>query len=168
MVLEGRVHKFGDHIDTDVIIPGPYLTQSDPAFLAQHCMEGIDPDFPRRARPGDVVVAGRDFGTGSSREHAVLALKGLGIAAVVAESFARIFYRNAINLGLPVVTAPEAARAARDGDRVRIDLDRGTVEVNGQVFPAAPFPPLLQQLLLGGGLVPFVQARLRQASRSAG
>ena len=167
MILEGRAHRFGDHIDTDVIIPGPYLTQSDPKFLAQHCMEGIDPDFPRRAKPGDVVVAGRDFGTGSSREHAVLALKGLGIAAVVAESFARIFYRNAINLGLPVITCPEAARAARDGDTVRIDLDAGTVEVGGRVFQAAPFPPLLQSLLFQGGLVPYVQKRLKERAGAA-
>ena len=167
MILQGRVHKFGDHIDTDVIIPGPYLTQSDPAFLAQHCMEGIDPDFPRRARAGDVVVAGRDFGTGSSREHAVLALKGLGISAVVAESFARIFYRNAINLGLPVITCPEAARAARDGDTIRVDLDRGTVEVGGRTYTAAPFPPLLQSLLAQGGLVPYVQKRLKERTGAA-
>ncbi len=161
MIVEGRVHKFGDHIDTDVIIPGRYLTLLDPKELATHCMEGVDPDFPQRVRPGDILVAGRNFGAGSSREHAVLALKGLGIAAVVAKAFARIFYRNAINLALPALACPEAVDAVNDGDIVRIDLDRGTVEISGRTFTAVPFPPALQALVSEGGLIPYVRRRLR-------
>lgn len=165
MILEGRVHKFGDHIDTDVIIPGRYLTSMDPKELAVHCMEGVDADFPRRVRPGDMLMAGRNFGAGSSREHAVLALKGLGIAVVVAKSFARIFYRNAINLAQPALTCPEAVDAVNDGDVVRIDLDRGTVEAGGRTYSAAPFPPALQALVSEGGLIPYVRRRLDTQGR---
>ncbi len=160
MVLEGRAHKFGDHIDTDVIIPGRYLAVSDPKELAVHCMEGLDADFPRRVRPGDILVAGRNFGAGSSREHAILALKGVGITAVVAKSFARIFYRNAINLALPALTCPEAVDAIDEGQIVRIDLERGTVEGGGRTYAAAPFPAALQTLVSEGGLVPYVRRRL--------
>jgi len=160
MIFQGAAHVVGDDIDTDVILPGRYLTLTDPAQLAQHVFEGIDPDFVSRVRPGDILIAGRNFGSGSSREHAPIGLKALGLSCVIAESFARIFYRNAINLGLPILICPEAAQAAKPGDRIRVDTDSGTVEVAGQTFHAQPFPPFLQELIAAGGLVPWVQAEL--------
>ena len=160
MIFQGAAHVVGDDIDTDVILPGRYLTLTDPAQLAQHVFEGIDPDFVSRVRPGDILIAGRNFGSGSSREHAPIGLKALGLSCVIAESFARIFYRNAINLGLPILICPEAAQAANPGDRIRVDTDSGTVEVAGQTFHAQPFPPFLQELIAAGGLVPWVRAEL--------
>lgn len=167
MILNGRVHKYGDDIDTDVIFPGKYLSITDPKEMAPHCLEGIDPEFSRRVRRGDIVVAGENFGSGSSREQAPLALVHAGVACVVARSFARIFYRNAINLGLPILVSPEAVAACATGDEMSIDLDQGIIRVNGQTFEAAPFPPELQQLIAAGGLVPYVRQELaRRAAQS--
>jgi 3-isopropylmalate/(R)-2-methylmalate dehydratase small subunit len=160
MIFQGTAHVVGDDIDTDVILPGRYLTLTDPAQLAQHVFEGVDPEFVKRVQPGDILVAGRNFGSGSSREHAPIGLKALGVSCVIAESFARIFYRNAINLGLPILICPEAARAAHPGDPIRVDTDTGAIEVAGQSFHAEPFPPFLQELIASGGLVPWVQAEL--------
>ncbi len=159
-MIEGRAHKYGDHIDTDVIIPGRYGSTFDPAELGPHCLEGLDPDFVHRVRPGDVLVAGENFGCGSSREHAPLAITGAGIACVIARSFARIFYRNAINLGLPILISPGAAGAIPDGAIIRIDLHRGLVTCGTETFPAEPFPPFLKRLIAAGGLVPYVRERL--------
>ncbi len=160
MIFQGAAHVVGDNIDTDVILPGRYLTLTDPAQLAQHVFEGIDPGFVSRVKPGDILIAGSDFGSGSSREHAPIGLKALGISCVIAASFARIFYRNAINLGLPILISPEAARAAKEGDQIRVDTDSGTIEVAGQVFHAQPFPPFVQELIAAGGLVPWVRDEL--------
>lgn len=160
MIIEGAVHIVGDDVDTDVIIPGRYLSLQDPHEIARHLFEGVDPGFAARVRPGDLLVAGRNFGCGSSREHAPLGLKALGIGAVVATSFARIFFRNAINLGLPIVICPEAVASASTGDRMRVDTATGRVEVGGKVLCAQPFPPFLEELIGAGGLVPWVRARL--------
>lgn len=160
MIFQGAAHLVGDDIDTDVILPGRYLSLTDPAQLAQHVFEGIDPDFVARVQPGDILIAGSNFGSGSSREHAPIGLKALGLSCVIAASFARIFYRNAINLGLPILICPEAARAAKPGDQIRVDTDTGSVEVAGQMFQAQPFPPFLQELIAAGGLVPWVRAEL--------
>jgi 3-isopropylmalate/(R)-2-methylmalate dehydratase small subunit len=160
MIFEGAAHVVGDDIDTDVILPGRYLSLTDPAQLAQHVFEGVDPGFVSRVKPGDILIAGRNFGSGSSREHAPIGLKALGISCVIAASFARIFYRNAINLGLPILIAPEAALAAKPGDQIRIDTDSGTIEVAGRPFHAQPFPPFVQELIATGGLVPWVRAEL--------
>lgn len=160
MIFEGAAHVVGDDVDTDVILPGRYLSLTDPTQLAQHVFEGVDPDFVSRVKPGDIFIAGRNFGSGSSREHAPIGLKALGISCVIAASFARIFYRNAINLGLPILISPEAAHAARPGDQVRVDTDSGTIEVAGQAFHAQPFPPFVQELIAAGGLVPWVRDEL--------
>ncbi len=165
MIADGRAHKFGDNVDTDVIIPGRYMTSQDEKFLAAHCLEGLDPTFAQRARPGDILVAGAYFGCGSSREHAPIAIRALGISCVLAASFARIFYRNAINIGLPIAIAPEAVAAIADGDRVRVDFDRGVVSVRGRDYSAQPFPPFVQELVAQGGLVEFVRRELARAAR---
>jgi len=165
MIAEGRAHKYGDNVDTDVILPGRYMNIQDANVLAEHCMEGLDPTFARRVQPGDILVAGACFGCGSSREHAPIAIKALGISCIVATSFARIFYRNAINIGLPIVVAPAGAEAIENGERVRVDLDRGIVTVRDRDYPAQPFPPFVQQLIACGGLVGFVRQELaRQPS----
>ncbi len=162
MIFEGAVHKYGRDIDTDVIIPARYLNTSDPAELATHCMEDIDADFVKRVQPGDIIVAHENFGCGSSREHAPVAIKASGVSVVVAASFARIFYRNAINTGLPIVVCPEAASAAQAGDRLRVDLAAGTVEnlTQGTTYAAEAFPPFMQELIDSGGLMPYVKSRL--------
>ena len=160
MIFEGAAHVVGDDIDTDVILPGRYLSLTDPAQLAQHVFEGVDPGFVARVKPGDILIAGRNFGSGSSREHAPIGLKALGISCVIAASFARIFYRNAINLGLPILISPEAAGAAKPGDQIRVDTDSGVIEVAGQQFHAQPFPPFVQELIAAGGLVPWVRDEL--------
>jgi 3-isopropylmalate/(R)-2-methylmalate dehydratase small subunit len=162
MIFEGAVHKYGRDIDTDVIIPARYLNTSDPAELATHCMEDIDADFVKRVQPGDIIVAHENFGCGSSREHAPVAIKASGVSVVVAASFARIFYRNAINTGLPIVVCPEAASAAQAGDRLRVDLAAGTVEnlTQGTTYAAEAFPPFMQELIDNGGLMPYVKSRL--------
>ncbi len=162
MKCKGFVHKYGNHIDTDVIIPARTLNNPDPAALASHCMEDIDPDFIRRVKPGDVMAAGLNFGCGSSREHAPIAIKASGVGCVIAESFARIFFRNAINIGLPVLECPEAARAARMGDKIEVDLDTGEIKniTLGESYQAAPFPPFMQRIISAGGLVNHVRASL--------
>ncbi len=166
MMFEGTAHVFGRDVDTDVIIPARYLNTSDPAELGAHCMEDIDAGFVRRVRPGDVIVAGENFGCGSSREHAPVAIKAAGVSCVVAASFARIFYRNAINTGLPIVVSKEAAAGVRAGDRLRIDPAAGLVEdlTQGTRYAADAFPPFMQELIERGGLLPYVRARLAEQS----
>ena len=162
MSIEGTVRKFGDAIDTDSILPGRYLSSQDIAFLGSKCMEAIDPGFAQRASKGDVIVAGKNFGCGSSREHAVQAIMGAGIACVVAASYARIFFRNSINLGLPIVVCPGAAAKALEGDLIQIDLQAAVVTVRGERFAMQPFPAFLQDIVRLGGLVPYVRRQLEQ------
>jgi len=161
--IRGRCHKFGDDIDTDVIIPARYLNTTDPQELAKHCMEDADPDFPAKVKPGDIIVAGKNFGCGSSREHAPLAIKGAGVAAVVASSFARIFYRNAINIGLPIFEAPELAQSCETGDEIVIYPEEGVITnlTKNLTFRTAPFPPFMQGIMAAGGLIPYVARRLK-------
>ncbi|MCX6373153.1 MAG: 3-isopropylmalate dehydratase small subunit [Actinobacteria bacterium] len=162
MIFEGAVHKYGRDVDTDVIIPARYLTTNDPAELAEHCMEDIDAGFVTTVRPGDIIVALENFGCGSSREHAPVAIKASGVSVVVAASFARIFYRNAINTGLPIVVCPQAAREAQAGDRLRVDLLIGTVEnlTQGKSYESEAFPPFMQELIDRGGLLEYVKTRV--------
>ncbi len=154
MEFEGTAFRYGRDIDTDVIIPARYLNTSDPAELARHAMEDLDETFVDRVRPGDIVVAEENFGCGSSREHAPVALKAAGVACVVAKSFARIFYRNAINMGLPILECPAAVDAVEDGHTVAVDTEAGTVRdvTTGQEFTAEPFPPFLVEIMDAGGL----------------
>ena len=163
MVVQGRVHRFGDEVNTDVILPGRYLALRKPEDLGRHCMEGLDPDFIKRVRPGAILAVGRNFGCGSSREHAVIALKAAGVAAIVAQSAARIFFRNAVNLGLPVIVCPEAAIALREGEDVAVDLDRMAVTQGSGSWRAAPLGDEVRAILAAGGLVP----RVRQALAAA-
>jgi 3-isopropylmalate/(R)-2-methylmalate dehydratase small subunit len=164
-ILEGKAWRYGRDIDTDVIIPARYLALKDPAELGAHCLEDLDPKFAQRVREGDLIVAEENFGSGSSREHAPLAIKGCGISCVIASSFARIFYRNAINVGLPILECPQAVDDIGRGDRLRVDLENGTVEnlSTGNVFTAQPFPPFMQDIIAVGGLVEYVRDRLRKA-----
>lgn len=161
MKITGNVHKYGSNVDTDVIIPARYLNVPDHAALASHCMEDIDADFARRVRPGDIVVAGRNFGCGSSREHAPIAIKASGVACVVAESFARIFYRNALNIGLPILECPAAAEAVEAGHTVTVDFVAGEItdETTGQRFAVEPFPPFMRELVAAGGLANYLRNR---------
>lgn len=168
--MEGKAHKFGHNVDTDAIIPARYLNTFDPAELARHVMEDADPSFPQKVRPGDIIVAQKNFGCGSSREHAPLAIRAAGIAAVIAHSFARIFYRNAINIGLPILESPEAAEKIAPGDRVRVDLAAGRIVnlTSGEQYQVTPFPPFMQDLVEKGGLIPYVRWRLQEdAEKSA-
>ena len=155
MQFTGTVFRYGRDIDTDVIIPARYLNTSDPAELARHCLEDLDTTFVERVRPGDIIVADENFGCGSSREHAPVCIKAAGVSCVIAKSFARIFYRNSINVGLPILECPEAADAIRDGDVVSVDADRGVIvdETSGKTFEAQPFPPFIQEIINEGGLV---------------
>ena len=159
MKEKGKAFKYGDNVDTDVIIPARYLNTPDASELADHCMEDIDGSFAARVQPGDILVAGRNFGCGSSREHAPLAIKESGIACVIAESFARIFYRNALNIGLPILECPEAAAAIAAGDTVAVDLGDGVIvdETAGRTFRAEPFPPFMQELIAAGGLAAYMR-----------
>ena len=163
MKLVGRVWKHGDNVDTDVIIPARYLNVSTAQELAQHCLEDIDPTFVDAVRPGDLIVAGENFGCGSSREHAPLAIKGAGVGCVVARSFARIFYRNAINVGLPVLECPAAVDETEQGHQLEIVLGTGQVRnlTTGRVYQADPYPPFLMKIIDAGGLVPYTQRRIR-------
>jgi 3-isopropylmalate/(R)-2-methylmalate dehydratase small subunit len=160
--FEGYAHRYGRDVDTDVIIPARYLNTSDPKELAKHCMEDIDAGFVAKVAPGDIMVAEENFGCGSSREHAPIAIKESGISVVIAASFARIFYRNAINTGLPIMESPEAAAAIKDGDRVSVDADTGTITdlTTGEVFTAAPFPPFIKAIIEGGGLIASVREKV--------
>lgn len=150
-----KVYKYGDNVDTDVIIPARYLNAPDEKSLASHCMEDIDANFASTVEQGDIIVAGSNFGCGSSREHAPLSIKACGVKCVIAPSFARIFYRNAINIGLPILECPAASEAISEGDVVAIDFDTGVItdETTGQTFQAAPFPPFIQNIIAKGGLM---------------
>ncbi|MCC6347590.1 MAG: 3-isopropylmalate dehydratase small subunit [Nitrospirales bacterium] len=165
MLLKGKVWRFGDDIDTDAIIPARYLTTSDPAELARHVMEDADKDFPGKVKPGDIIVAGKNFGCGSSREHAPIAIKAAGMQAVIAKSFARIFYRNAFNIGLPIFESPEASERIREGDTVEIDADNGVIRNNttGESYTAKPIPPFMQELIAAGGLIEWTKNKLKGA-----
>ena len=162
MIFEGAVHKYGRDVDTDVIIPARYLNTSDPVELASHAMEDIDAEFVTRVQPGDIIVATENFGCGSSREHAPVAIRHSGVSCVVAASFARIFYRNAINTGLPIVVCPAAAEEAQKGDRLKVDLETGVVEnlTQGRAYEAEAFPPFMQELIDRGGLLEYVKSRV--------
>lgn len=162
MKFEGKVYKFGADIDTDAIIPARYLNTFDPQELAKHCMEDADPRFPEKVQPGDIIVADKNFGCGSSREHAPVAIKGAGVSVVIAKSFARIFYRNAINIGLPILESSEAVDAIADGDRVEVDLETGVIENlrTRETFQAVPFPDFMQAIMDKGGLINYVKGTL--------
>ena len=155
MIVKGRVHKYGSDVDTDVIIPARYLNTSSAEELATHCMEDIDPDFVSRVQKGDIIVAEDNFGCGSSREHAPIAIKASGVSLVIANTFARIFYRNAINIGLPILECPEAVKHIRAGDVVSCDLAKGVItdETTGESFTAQPFPEFIQKIVDAGGLL---------------
>jgi 3-isopropylmalate dehydratase small subunit len=164
MKITGKAWKFGDDVDTDAIIPARYLNTSDPKILAAHCMEDADPEFAGKVKPGEMIVAGKNFGCGSSREHAPIAIKGAGVSCVIAHSFARIFYRNAFNMGLPILESPEAAAAIATGDEVEVDLDGGTIlnRTRGESYQAQPVPPFMQKLLEAGGLMEYVKGQMAQ------
>lgn len=163
MKQSGTVWKYGDNVDTDVIIPARYLNMSTAEELAAHCLEDLDATFAGSVQPGDVIVAGENFGCGSSREHAPLAIKGVGVSCVVARSFARIFYRNAINVGLPILECPAAVAEVDAGHRLEIELEEGRVTnlTTGQTYHAEPYPPFMMEIIDAGGLVPYTRARMR-------
>ena len=165
-MLKGKVHKYGADVNTDVIIPARYLNLSDPAELAKHCMEDIDTEFVNKVQPGDIIVATTNFGCGSSREHAPLAIKASGISCVIAKSFARIFFRNAINIGLPLLECEEAVDNTEDSDVLEVDLPSGRIKnlTNGKTFIAKPYPDFMAELISAGGLIEYTKKRL--ASRS--
>ncbi len=158
MKIRGKVWKFGDNIDTDAIIPARYLNTSDPKELARHCMEDADAEFPQKVTPGDIIVAGKNFGCGSSREHAPIALKAAGISCIIAPSFARIFYRNAFNMGLPIFESAEAAKEIEEGHEVEVDADSGIIKdlTTGKEMRAQPIPPFMQELIADGGLIEHI------------
>ncbi len=162
MAIRGKVHKLGHHIDTDVILPARYLVTTDPAELAKYVFEDLDPSLRQRIAPGDVLVAGENFGQGSSREHAPIAIKAVGVSCMVAVSFARIFYRNAFNIGLPVVECPDAHGRVSDGDELEVDLATGTIRnvTRGETYDGTPVPEFMQRLLDAGGIVGYVRAEL--------
>ncbi len=159
MKAEGKVFRYGDNVDTDVIIPARYLNTSDSRELASHCMEDIDPDFVKSVGKGDIIVAGRNFGCGSSREHAPIAIKESGVSCVIASTFARIFFRNSINIGLPILECPEASEEIKAGDKVSVDFTTGIIkdETTGKEYRAEPFPPFMQDLIAAGGLAPYIK-----------
>ena len=158
MNAKGIVFKYGDNVDTDVIIPARYLNSSDPAELAQHCMEDIDKDFVKNVKKGDIIVADKNFGCGSSREHAPIAIKAAGVSCVIADTFARIFYRNAINIGLPIIECPGAAAGINAGDEVEVDFDSGVITnvTKGTTFKGQAFPPFMQKIIAAEGLINYI------------
>ncbi len=162
MQFTGNAHKYGRDVDTDVIIPARYLNTSDPAELAKHCMEDLDAGFVGKVEPGDILVADENFGCGSSREHAPISIKAAGISVVIAKSFARIFYRNAINTGLPIMEAPDAVDGISDGDKVTVDADSGVIvnETTGATYQAQPFPPFVKDIIEKGGLIESVKEKV--------
>lgn len=162
MNAKGKVFRYGDNVDTDVIIPARYLNTSDPLELAEHCMEDIDKNFVNNVHQGDIIVASDNFGCGSSREHAPIAIKASGVSCVIANSFARIFYRNAINIGLPILECPEAVAAIENGDEVEVDFDSGKITdvTKGQTFQGQAFPEFMQELISAGGLVNYINKSL--------
>lgn len=163
MILKGKVWRFGDDVDTDAIIPARYLNTHDPAELAKHVMEDADKDFPGKVCRGDVIAAGKNFGCGSSREHAPIAIKAAGIQAVIAKSFARIFYRNAFNIGLPIFESLDASERIREGDIVEIDADTGVIRnlTLGEEYAAEVIPPFMQELIAAGGLIEWTKKKIR-------
>jgi len=164
MTIQGKAWKFGADVDTDAIIPARYLNTSDPAELAKHCMEDADPDFPNKVKPGDVIVADKNFGCGSSREHAPIAIKAAGVGCVIAKSYARIFYRNAFNIGLLIFESPEAADGIKEGDEVSVDPGQGLIKnlTRGAEYRATPVPEFMQQIIAAGGLIDYVSQRLKK------
>ena len=163
MKVSGKVFKYGDNIDTDVIIPARYLTSADPDHLKEHCMEDIDKSFRDRVKSGDIMVAGKNFGCGSSREHVPVAIKASGISLVIADDFARIFYRNSINVGLPILECPEAAQKINDGDEIEADFDTGIItdKTTGESFASKPFPEFIKNIMANGGLVGYTESELK-------
>ena len=161
MKAEGRVFKFGSNVDTDVIIPARYLNVPDAEELAKHCMEDIDKEFVHKVSKGDIIVADKNFGCGSSREHAPIAIKAAGVSCVIAETFARIFYRNAINIGLPIIECPEAAAGIEAGDEVEVDFDSGIIRnlTRGTTFKGQAFPEFMQKIIACGGLIPYINSK---------
>ena len=159
MNAKGKVFKYKDNVDTDVIIPARYLNTSDPAELAKHCLEDLDVDFVKKVKAGDIIVADKNFGCGSSREHAPIAIKASGISCVIATTFARIFYRNSINIGLPIVECPEAVKGINDGDTVSVDFNTGVIknETTGATFKGEPYPEFMQAIIADGGLVNHIK-----------
>ena len=164
-MIKGTAYKFGHNVDTDQIIPAKYLVTTDAKELAKHCMEIADADFPTKAKAGDILVAGRNFGCGSSREHAPLAIKGMDLGLVIAESFARIFFRNCINIGMPILECPEAAKEINPGDKLEVDLDTGTIKnvTQNKSYQAQSFPDFMQNIINAGGLMPYVKQRAAAA-----
>lgn len=160
MEAKGYAIKYGDNVDTDVIIPARYLNSSDPAELALHCMEDIDKDFVNKVKKGDIMVGGKNFGCGSSREHAPIAIKASGISCVIAETFARIFYRNSINIGLPIMECPEASREIKEGDEIEVDFDSGIItdKTTGKTYKGQAFPPFMQKIINAEGLINYINA----------
>jgi 3-isopropylmalate/(R)-2-methylmalate dehydratase small subunit len=156
-----RVYKYGDNVDTDVIIPARYLTTSDEKELASHCMEDIDKDFVKSVKPGDIIVAGNNFGCGSSREHAPIAIKASGVSCVIANTFARIFFRNSINIGLPILECEEAVKNTDNGDEIEVDINSGTIKnlTKNKVFQAEPFPPFMRSIIEANGLIGYISKR---------
>jgi 3-isopropylmalate dehydrogenase/3-isopropylmalate/(R)-2-methylmalate dehydratase small subunit len=167
MKYRGKAWKFGNDVDTDAIIPARYLNTSDPRELAGHCMEDADPEFAQKVRPGDIIVAGKNFGCGSSREHAPISIKEAGVNCVIARSFARIFYRNAFNIGLPIFESPEAAEAIQEGDEVAVDPERGVIKnlTRNEEYKATRVPEFMQQIIDAGGLINYVSNKLKSALR---
>jgi len=164
MEFQGRTWKFGADVDTDAIIPARYLNTSDPDELARHCMEDADPEFPNKVNSGDIIVAEKNFGCGSSREHAPICIKAAGISCVIAKSFARIFYRNAFNIGLPILESAEAVDGIDEGDEVKVDVDNGVIYnvTKGTSFKSTAIPPFMQELIDAGGLINYVRGRLNR------
>ncbi|MCL2367932.1 MAG: 3-isopropylmalate dehydratase small subunit [Oscillospiraceae bacterium] len=162
MNAKGHVHVYGDNVDTDVIIPARYLNIADKKELAAHCMEDIDPDFVEKVRPGDIMVGGQNFGCGSSREHAPMVILESGISCVIAKTFARIFYRNAINIGLPILECPETSEKIAPGDEVSVDFDTGVITnlTKNETYTAMPFPPFIKEIIEAGGLLASIKARM--------
>ena len=161
MNAHGFVHKYGDNVDTDVIIPARYLNATQGDELAKHCLEDIDKEFVNQVQKGDIIVANKNFGCGSSREHAPIAIKAAGVSCVIAETFARIFYRNAINIGLPIIECPEASRGIEDGDQVEVDFDSGVIynRTRGTEFQGQAFPEFMQNIIQAGGLINYINAK---------
>ncbi|NLL71572.1 MAG: 3-isopropylmalate dehydratase small subunit [Epulopiscium sp.] len=161
MKVKGKVFKYGDNVDTDVIIPARYLNTSDPNELAQHCMEDIDKEFTKKVQVGDMIVANKNFGCGSSREHAPIAIKASGVSCVIASTFARIFYRNAINIGLPILECEEAAQKIEVGNEVEVDFDTGTIYnlTKGESYQAEPFPEFMQEIIKADGLISYIREK---------
>lgn len=168
-MINGKTINYGDNVDTDVIIPARYLNTSDPKELALHCMEDLDKDFTSKVSKGDVIVAGKNFGCGSSREHAPIAIKASGISCVIAETFARIFYRNAINIGLPIIECREASMGIKEGDQIEIDINKGIIinKTKNETYKVEPFPKFMQKIIDSDGLVNYVRERVNKNENSS-